>query len=72
MVSAETSRYELTVAAFFTARLKLQPGEEEKASGNILLPGTPVEAPITTDDRTILSYLVKPIQDQIARALREE
>ncbi|MCY6379415.1 HlyD family type I secretion periplasmic adaptor subunit [Hoeflea prorocentri] len=71
-VSAETSRDEVTGAAFFTARLKLQPGEEEKVSGNILLPGMPVEALITTDDRTILSYLVKPIQDQIARALREE
>lgn len=71
-VSAETSRDEMTGAAFFTARLKLQLGEEEKVSGNILLPGMPVEALITTDNRTILSYLVKPIQDQIARALREE
>ncbi len=71
-VSAETTRNEATGMSFFTARLKLVDGEKEKIRGNILLPGMPVEALIKTNDRTILSYLVKPIQDQINRALREE
>ncbi|MCP4385015.1 MAG: HlyD family type I secretion periplasmic adaptor subunit [Hyphomicrobiales bacterium] len=71
-VSAETTRDETTGASFFTARLRLAAGEERKISGNILLPGMPVEALIKTNDRTILSYLVKPIRDQIAHALREE
>jgi HlyD family secretion protein len=31
----------------------------------------PVEAMIQTESRTVLSYLVKPLQDQLARALRE-
>jgi len=35
-----------------------------------LTPGMPVEVP--TGLRTILSYLVKPLGDQIERAFREE
>ncbi|MCP4315713.1 MAG: HlyD family type I secretion periplasmic adaptor subunit [Hyphomicrobiales bacterium] len=71
-VSAETIRDEATGTSFFTARLRLMAGEERKISSNILLPGMPVEALIKTNERTILSYLIKPIQDQIAHALREE
>ena len=36
-----------------------------------LLPGMPVEVFISTDERTPLSYLAKPFQDQIQRAFRE-
>jgi HlyD family secretion protein len=31
----------------------------------------PVESFIKTADRTVISYLVKPLQDQISRAFRE-
>jgi HlyD family secretion protein len=31
----------------------------------------PLEIYITTSERTALSYLVKPFQDQLARAFRE-
>ncbi|CAN7662286.1 transposase [Pararhizobium sp. LjRoot255] len=34
--------------------------------------GMPVEVFIQTGERTALSYLVKPLADQIARAMREE
>jgi HlyD family secretion protein len=36
-----------------------------------LVPGMPVEAFIKTGDRTVMSYLVKPLSDQIARAFHE-
>lgn len=71
-ISAETTRDETAGTSFFTARLRLLAGEEQKISGNILLPGMPVEALIKTNDRTILSYLVKPVSDQITHAFREE
>lgn len=35
-----------------------------------LVPGMPLEAFIRTDDRTLLSYLTKPISDQMNRAFR--
>jgi HlyD family secretion protein len=36
-----------------------------------LLPGMPVEAFIQTKNRTVLSYLTKPLRDQIVKAFRE-
>ena len=71
-VSAETSRDEVTGLTFYTARLRLRDGERKKLGRNTLLPGMPVEALIQTQDRSILSYLIKPLQDQITHALREE
>ena len=37
-----------------------------------LVPGMPVEAFIRTDERTMLSYLFKPLTDQARRAFREK
>lgn len=40
--------------------------------GQELVPGMPVEVFLTTDERSALSYLVKPFTDQMMRAFREE
>ncbi len=37
-----------------------------------LLSGIPVEVFVKTDDRTVMSYLLKPLSDQLARAMNEE
>jgi multidrug efflux pump subunit AcrA (membrane-fusion protein) len=57
--------------AFYVARLKLDASETSKLGGLKLVPGMPVEAFIGSDERTALSYLVKPFTDQLNRALRE-
>jgi HlyD family secretion protein len=36
-----------------------------------VIPGMPVEVHMTTESRTPLSYLTKPLSDQIKRAWRE-
>jgi HlyD family secretion protein len=47
--------------------------DEIKRLGDVkLTPGMPVEAFILTGKRTMLSYLVKPLRDQLQRALREK
>ncbi|WP_430515884.1 hypothetical protein [Mesorhizobium loti] len=46
--------------------------ELKKLKGLTLAPGMPVEAFFSTGSRTMLSYLVKPLADQIQRAFREE
>jgi HlyD family secretion protein len=49
------------------------PPEQVRHLGEVkLLPGMPVEAFVQTGDRTMLSYLMKPLHDQIARAFREK
>jgi HlyD family secretion protein len=52
-------------------RIKLDEEALAKLGGLKLLPGMPVEAYIETGQRTALSYLMKPLTDQFARAFRE-
>ena len=41
--------------------------------GDLLVaPGMPVEAHITTGERSVASFLVKPLSDFFYRSLREE
>ncbi len=51
---------------WFSARVKVQPEELSKISHLQLLPGMPVEAHVTTGQRTALSYFLKPLTDQFA------
>jgi HlyD family secretion protein len=70
-VSADLSTDERTGVSYYTARLVIDDDELAKLGNKTLVPGMPVETFLQTSDRTVLSYLVKPIQDQIAHALRE-
>ena len=54
------------------ARIRISAAELRKLGSLALHAGMPVEAFIQTGERTALSYLVKPLADQIARAMREE
>jgi HlyD family secretion protein len=52
----------------YTIRIQV----DTKKAGNVtLVPGMPVEAFIQTGSRSVLSYLIKPMSDQIERAFRE-
>ena len=47
--------------------------EEIARLGDVkMIPGMPVEAFVQTGDRTMLSYLMKPLHDQLMRAFREK
>ena len=49
------------------------PAEEVARLGEAkLIPGMPVEAFVQTGDRTLLSYLIKPLSDQLMRSFREK
>jgi HlyD family secretion protein len=71
MIAADVNRDDRTGKTFFIVRMTLNPGEQERLAGQRLVPGMPVEAFIRTDERTILSYLFKPLADQAQRAFRE-
>ena len=43
-----------------------------RLDGQKLVAGMPVEAFVQTGERTVMSYLTKPLRDQIARAFREK
>ncbi len=50
----------------------MPPEEVARLGGAKLIPGMPVEAFVQTGDRTMLSYLTKPLSDQLMRAFREK
>ena len=70
-VSADTSTDQRSGLSFYTARITMSPEEIARLGSVTLLSGMPVEAHVQTQSRTVLSYLVKPLKDQLARALRE-
>jgi HlyD family secretion protein len=71
-ISADLTTEERTGAAFYVARVTLPKTEVAKLHGLALAPGMPAEVFFPTGDRTMLSYLVKPLSDQIQKAFREE
>lgn len=61
-----------TGVAFYKVRVRLAPEELARLGQRELVPGMPVEVHIMTRSRSALSYLMKPLTDQWARAFREE
>ncbi len=70
-ISADLTRDQVTGQSYFTARVALPEAELTKLGSNKLQPGIPADIQIKTQDRTALSYLMKPLSDQITRAFRE-
>ena len=60
-------------AGYYTVRVSLprEAAAEVAELGVALVPGIPVEVFIATDKRTVLSYLVKPLADQVMHTFRE-
>lgn len=70
-VAADLTSDPRTGDKYFSARIDMDAAAIAKL-GQAILPGMPVEAFIRTSDRTVLSYLTKPLTDQIERSFREE
>jgi HlyD family secretion protein len=58
-------------STYYTTRIAIPEQELGRLGGQRLTPGMPVEAFIQTQSRTVLSYLTKPLSDQMQRAFRE-
>ncbi len=71
MVSADVTVDPKRDASYYTIRVKFSMEEAKKLGGARLVAGMPVEVFVTTEARNVLSYLIKPLRDQIARAFRE-
>jgi len=71
-VGADTSTDQRTGQSYYLVRISMTPEEIAKLGEVKLTPGMPVEAFIQTGNRTMLSYLVKPLHDQLKRAFREK
>ncbi|MDJ0631525.1 MAG: HlyD family type I secretion periplasmic adaptor subunit [Rhodobacter sp.] len=71
-VSADAFVDEATQGTFYRAEIELDEDELSKLpEGLTLIPGMPVEAFIRTEERSPLTYLVKPLTDYFTKAFRE-
>ena len=71
-VSPATTRDDVTGEIYYLGDVDVSSEELEKLGDTKLLPGMPVEVFIMTEERTALTYFIKPITDQFSRAFREE
>ncbi|SFL48918.1 HlyD family secretion protein [Methylobacterium pseudosasicola] len=70
-VSADVSSDPKSGQNYYTARIGFSGAEQARLGTVRLVPGMPVEAHLQIGERTVLSYLIKPLTDQIAKAWRE-
>lgn len=71
-IAADTTTDQRTGQSYYLVRIAMPP-EEVKRLGDVkITPGMPVEAFVETGERTMLSYLIKPLHDQLMRAFREK
>ncbi len=70
-IAPATSGDAATGERFFQGHIAISADELAKLGDSPLLPGMPVEVFVQTDERTVASYLAKPVMDQFQRAFRE-
>jgi HlyD family secretion protein len=71
-IGADTTNDQRTGLSYYLVRIGISPGELDRLGPVKLTPGMPVETFIQTGERTLVSYLVKPLHDQLMRSMREK
>jgi HlyD family secretion protein len=70
-VSADLVRDQNARTAYYLARIDVSDEAVCLGGDKALVPGMPTELHIQTGDRTVWSYIFKPLTDQMMRAMRE-
>jgi HlyD family secretion protein len=70
-ISADTSRDQPNGPPFYTVRVGVPPGQLDKLGGQRLSPGMTADVFITTEERTPLEFITKPLKEQFEKAFRE-
>lgn len=71
-VSADAVEDPRTRETFYSAKVIVEPGAMPEALAKQLVPGMPAEVLIITGERTMLTYILGPLRDKLARAMRDE
>ncbi len=69
-IAADVTQDDKKNESYYSVRIRVFDSELQRLDGQKLLAGMPVEAFLQTEPRTAMSYLIKPVQDQIARAFK--
>jgi HlyD family secretion protein len=71
-IAADTTTEQRTGQSYYLVRISMTADQIKRLGDVKLTPGMPVEAFIQTGERTMLSYLIKPLHDQLMRSFREK
>ncbi len=71
-ISADTTTDQRTGQSYYLVRIAMTADQIGRLGDVKMTPGMPVEAFFQTGDRTMISYLVKPLRDQLMRSFREK
>jgi HlyD family secretion protein len=70
-IAADTTTDQRTGQTYYLVRISMAKDEIDRLGDVKLTPGMPVEAFIQTGERTMVSYLIKPLHDQLMRTFRK-
>lgn len=70
-VSADLIKDPQHQLSYFSARISVENKADCLTGAKVLKPGMPAEVHIRTDERSVWSYLLKPLTDQTSRAFRQ-
>ena len=71
LVSPDAVQNNQTGETYYLVRVGIPPDELARLGELKLIPGMPVDTFLQTQDRSVLSYLMKPLTDQFQRVFRE-
>ena len=71
-VSPTSITEQQTGKTFYRLELDIPAAELARLGDSVLVPGMPVEAFLQAGDRSVLSYLIRPLSEQMNRAFRDE
>lgn len=70
-ISADLIKDQQRQLSYFSARISVENKTACLTDAKVLKPGMPAEVHISTDERSVWSYLLKPLTDQMSRAFRQ-
>lgn len=71
-IGSDQATDERTSTPYYVVRVVLDEDQLSRLGELEISPGMPAEVMMTSEPRTVLSYLMKPVSDQFLRAFREE
>jgi HlyD family secretion protein len=71
LISADLTQDQRTGLSYYTVRISPKAAQLSRLGDVKLVSGMPIDSFIKTSVRTMLSYLIKPLRDQAARAFTE-
>ena len=70
-ISPEITQDEHSGTSYYTVHIAVPQAEIDRLHGLKIVPGMPVETFVQTESRTVLTFLLKPFNDQLMRTFRE-